>query len=178
MNTFQSSAQERSAKESYAQEIERKFLVTQLPNLSVAKHSTINQGYITHSDDSVEVRLRQKDSDFYLTIKQGAGLIRTEVETAIVLEQFSTLWPLTIGSRIEKERWTGNITNNLFYELDIFSGELESLQLVEVEFASIESAEKFIIPAWFGKEVTEDKRFKNKSLAMNKVNIHQLLSEF
>ncbi|PHR85563.1 MAG: adenylate cyclase [Colwellia sp.] len=174
MNTLQDSSAQKNA----PQEIERKFLVAQLPNLSDAKQSTIHQGYITHSDDSVEVRLRQKESDFYLTVKQGAGLIRTEVETTIVLEQFVTLWPLTIGSRIEKIRWTGNITNNLFYELDIFSGELESLQLVEVEFSSRESAEKFIIPAWFGKEVTEDKRFKNKSLAMNKVVIHELLSEF
>jgi adenylate cyclase len=159
-------------------EIERKFLVAQLPNLSDAKQSTINQGYITHSDDSVEVRLRQKESDFYLTVKQGLGLIRTEVETVITPEQFSTLWPLTTAARVEKVRWTGKITNSLLYELDIFSGVLESLQLVEVEFPSVESAEKFIVPAWFGKEVTEDKRFKNKSLAMNKVVIDELLSDF
>ncbi|OUR60505.1 hypothetical protein A9Q74_12855 [Colwellia sp. 39_35_sub15_T18] len=167
-----------TSQESTPQEIERKFLVAQLPNLSDAKQSVIKQGYLTHVDDSVEVRLRQKEHEFYLTVKQGAGLIRTEVETSIVQEQFTTLWPLTVGARIEKVRWTGNITNNLFYELDIFSGQLETLQLVEVEFSSIASAEKFIIPAWFGQEVTEDKRFKNKSLAMSNIVIHELLSEF
>ncbi|MFQ3264291.1 MAG: adenylate cyclase [Colwellia sp.] len=169
MNTYQYSA---------PKEIERKFLVAQLPNLSDAQQATINQGYITHSDDSVEVRLRQKNSDYYLTVKQGLGLIRTEVETVITHEQFSTLWPLTIAARVEKVRWTGKVTNSLFYELDVFSGRLQSLHLVEVEFPSVESAKKFIVPAWFGKEVTEDKRFKNKSLAMNEIVIDELLSDF
>jgi CYTH domain-containing protein len=169
MNTSQYSA---------PKEIERKFLVAQLPNLSDAKQSTINQGYITHADDSVEVRLRQKNSDFYLTVKQGLGLIRTEIETVITPEQFSILWPLTTAARIEKVRWTGKITHSLFYELDVFSGSLEPLELVEVEFPSVESAENFIVPAWFGKEVTEDKRFKNKSLAINEIVIDELLSDF
>ena len=36
--------------------------------------------------------------------------------------------------------------------------------IVEVEFKSLEDANKFIIPAWFGEEVTNNDKYKNKNL--------------
>ena len=35
---------------------------------------------------------------------------------------------------------------------------------VEVEFESLEEAESFTPPEWFGKDVSEDNRYKNSSL--------------
>ena len=46
-------------------------------------------------------------------------------------------------------------------------GDLKSLVLVEVEFFTTEQADNFKPTDWFGREVTVDKRYKNKSLAMN-----------
>jgi len=149
------------------QEIERKFLVNTLPNLMNAKRTVIRQGYLTQSGDSVEVRLRQKGGFFFLTVKSGEGLVRNERETEITQSQFDSLWPVTQGQRVEKERWIGVIERDLYFELDIFEGILAPLVLVEVEFHSEEAANSFEVPTWFGREVTMDHRFKNKYLAMN-----------
>ncbi len=54
-------------------EIERKFLVKAMPDLSNAQKTYIHQGYITHSNDSVEVRLRQRDEQYFLEIWFGHG---------------------------------------------------------------------------------------------------------
>jgi CYTH domain-containing protein len=147
-------------------EIERKFLVKTMPDLSHAQKVYIHQGYITHSNDSVEVRLRQKDEQYFITVKSGSGMVRNEHEISIDQQQFETLWPETEGKRIEKHRWTGRLNEQTF-ELDIFTGDLKSLVLVEVEFSSAKEADNFEPTDWFGREVTADKRYKNKSLAMN-----------
>lgn len=146
-------------------EIERKYLVETVPNLGAAQKTLIRQGYLTQSDDSIEVRLRQKDDSYFLTVKSGEGMVRTEREIKIDGAQFSVLWPCTMGRKIEKERWTGTLSGDQLFELDIFKGPLAPLMLVEVEFTSIEQADGFEPPAWFGREVTLDKRYKNKSLA-------------
>ncbi|WP_171234124.1 CYTH domain-containing protein [Ruegeria sp. HKCCA6837] len=148
-----------------SKEIERKFLVAAAPDLSNAQKAVVRQGYLTAPDDSTELRLRQKDDAFFLTLKGGGGLVRVEREAQITAKQFETFWPETEGRRVEKERYTGRLPDGLMFELDIFSGDLAPLRLVEVEFDSEEDAEAFVPPEWFGADVTEDKRFKNKTMA-------------
>ncbi|WP_146345616.1 CYTH domain-containing protein [Falsiphaeobacter marinintestinus] len=148
-------------------EIERKFLVRCLPDLGDARRAVIRQGYLTQPSDSVEIRLRQKDEACFLTLKSDGGTVRVERETEISQAQFDTLWPETEGRRVEKERWTGELPGDLKFELDLFSGALDSLRLVEVEFESESTATAFTAPDWFGADVTQDKRFKNKALALD-----------
>lgn len=147
-------------------EIERKFLVRRLPDLTGARKSVIRQGYLTGPDDSVEIRLRQLDDALFLTLKSGEGTVRTERETTITREQFETLWPQTEGRRVEKERWTGQLPGGLSFELDRFLNDLAPLMLVEVEFATPQGAAAFLPPDWFGEDVTQNKAFKNKALAV------------
>lgn len=149
------------------QEIERKFLVRDLPDLAGAKRTEIRQGYITYPSDAVEMRLRQKNATFVMTFKSGEGTVRTEREVDITKEQFDTFWPETEGRRVEKVRWSAALPGGLVYELDVFEGALEGLVLVEVEFETLEAAETFQPPAWFGAEVTDDKLYKNKNMAVN-----------
>lgn len=149
------------------QEIERRFLVLELPDLSTAKRTEVRQGYITHPTDAVEMRLRQNDEAFVLTFKSGEGTVRTEREAAITREQFETFWPETAGRRVEKIRWTAALPGGLLFELDVFEGDLSGLQLVEVEFDTLEAAKAFTPPAWFGADVTDDKRYKNKNMAVD-----------
>lgn len=148
-------------------EIERKFLVRTMPDLSAARPSALRQGYVTLPEDSAELRLRQSDDSFVLCVKSGEGLVRSEREIAITAAQFQTLWPATEGRRIEKTRWTGDLGAGLIYELDIFAGDLDGLVTIEVEFGSEEAACAFVPPDWFGRDVTRDKRFGNKSLAVS-----------
>lgn len=51
--------------------------------------------------------------------------------------------------------------------VDEFSGALAGLFLCEVEFSDEAQAGAFVPPQWFGADVTEDGRYKNKSLAEN-----------
>ncbi|MCA0873301.1 CYTH domain-containing protein [Seohaeicola saemankumensis] len=147
-------------------EIERKFLVRHLPDLTGARAFQIRQGYLTGPADSVEVRLRQKDDSYFLTLKSDGDVVRIERESEITADQFATFWPQTDGRRVEKTRWSGTLPSGMIFELDEFSGALAPLILVEVEFTSERDAADFTPPDWFGRDVTSDKRFKNKSLAL------------
>lgn len=147
-------------------EIERKFLVAEVPDLSGASASRIRQGYLTLPEDSVEIRLRDTDGACVMTLKSDGGVTRIEREMSVTQDQFDTLWPQTDGRRVEKTRWTGALADGLAFELDLFEGDLEGLRLVEVEFASENDAAAFTTPNWFGADVSDDKRYKNKTLAL------------
>jgi adenylate cyclase len=148
------------------QEIERKFLVKELPeNLSKYPSTEIIQGYLAITEDATEVRVRKKGDRYFLTVKSGFGLQRQEVEIDISKDQFEKLWSMTEGRRIEKVR--SEIDHSgMKIELDIYKGILNGLIVAEVEFLSIDQAKSFIPLDWFGREVTEDERFKNKNLAL------------
>ena len=81
------------------------------------------------------------------------------------------LWPQTEGRRVVKTRWVGQLGGGLTYELDIFEGDLAPLVMVEVEFQSEADAREFVAPEWFGRDVSTDKRFGNKSLALTGVSL-------
>lgn len=146
-------------------EIERKFLISAMPDLKQTEAVEVRQGYLTSESDSVEIRLRQMGTDYFMTLKSGAGLLRSEHEIPLDPSQFDALWPATGARRIEKTRHLGHLEDGTAFELDVFQGKLAPLTLVEVEFASIESATAFVPPVWFGADVTQDARFKNKALA-------------
>ena len=148
------------------QEIERKFLVADCPSLDGLQKEEVRQGYVSGTADEVEVRVRQKGEGLFLTVKSGGTIQRSEYETPITRAQFDTLWPATEGRRVEKTRYTGQLACGVVFELDVYSGRLAPLRVVEVEFASLESAEAFVPPAWFGDDVSTDKRYKNKRLAV------------
>ncbi len=148
-------------------EIERKFLVTTLPDdLDSRPHSEISQGYLAIGADGSEVRLRHKGARHYQTIKSAGGLSRAEYEIELTQDQFQLLWPATEGRRVEKTRYD-IILSRVKIEVDVYRGDLSGLCTAEVEFASVPESQIFDVPSWFGKEVTEDSRYKNKNLAVH-----------
>jgi len=148
------------------QEIERKWLVSELPDVPGLKGQEVIQGYIAVTSDGTEVRLRQKGDTYFLTTKSAGGLVREEIEVELTKSQYDALWQTTADRRIEKTRY--ELTDNgTKIEIDVYKGDLAGLIVAEVEFSSVRDSEKFSPPAWFGQEVTEDKRFKNKNLALH-----------
>ena len=87
-------------------EIERKFLIPQLPKglLDGTSATSIRQGYLL-VEAAHELRLRQRGAYFWLTEKKGQGLKRQEQEVPLDESAFKMLWPLTAGRRIEKTRY-------------------------------------------------------------------------
>jgi CYTH domain-containing protein len=142
-------------------------MVKHLPDaLGSYPHAAIRQGYLIASDNGIELRIRQKADHFFQTIKMGEGLLRTEIEITLSEDQFDDLWPHTAGRRVSKIRYKVPVGTHTG-ELDCFEGDLAGLEMVEVEFSSVEASRQFDPPEWFGREVTEDKRYKNKWLAKN-----------
>ena len=68
-------------------------------------------------------------------------------------------------NNIEKTRYLIPLEKNLTAELDVFHGKLDSLMLVEVEFDSIEAANAFVPPSWFGEDVTFSNKYHNCNLS-------------
>lgn len=146
-------------------EIERKFLVEELPvtELQNAIVDEIQQGYLIREADR-EVRIRRKGELFFLTEKKGAGLSRDEHDILINEHIFNALWPMTKGMQLEKARSTFML-DGYQLELDVYHGTLQPLMVLETEFASEEEAFAWSPPAFAGVEVTGDKRYKNAQLA-------------
>lgn len=150
-----------------ASEIERKFAVADLPSASLLGDGVrLRQGYVAE-EGAVEVRVRIEPDRSTLTIKAGTGLTRSEVEVAVSSEQADTLWSLTAGRRLDKTRYRVSLDDavGLVAEVDVYAGALAGLAVVEVEFDSIEVAESFSTPPWFGRELTGETGWSNAALA-------------
>ena len=146
-------------------EIERKFLVRQLPDdLTAFPSSEISQGYLVSLDDGLQVRLRSKDEKYTLTYKRGLGNVREEREVTLTPEQFATLWPATEGKRLSKMRYEIPFGARVV-EIDVYRGKHDGLVVAEVEFDDEESALNFQPPDWLGDDVTGDPRYSNQLLA-------------
>ncbi len=143
-------------------EIERKFLIRELPgNLSDYPFHQIEQGYLC--TDPV-LRIRREDDDFYLTYKSGKRMDHEEANLPLTAEAYAHLTPKCDGIFIIKKRYCipcGKYT----IELDVFEQDTAPLILAEVEFPTVEEAEAFTPPDWFGEDVTDQDRYHNNYLS-------------
>ena len=148
-------------------EVERKFVVSrpEINSGSVLK-THIRQGYLAVDADGREVRIREQDNRWNLTFKMGLGLRRTEIEISLTKTQFDAFWAQTEGRRLEKERYHINDPQGRMIELDVYEGGLEGLTIAEIEFPTKAASERYVVPSWFGREVTDDERYKNRNLAI------------
>lgn len=146
-------------------EIERKYLIRRLPeNLSQYQCKKIAQGYICTNP---VVRIRKSDDEYYLTYKGKGLMAREEYNLPLTQEGYEHMLPKIDGRLIEKSRYLIPLEGKLIAELDIFEGDLAPLIIVEVEFDSLDEANSFIPPEWFGEDVTESRKYHNSNLALS-----------
>jgi len=144
-------------------EIERKFLTKQIPfDITAYPYKQISQAYISFSPT---IRIRQSDEKYILTVKGKGHLAREEFELLLTKEDYDRLLLKTEGTPVIKKRYLVPVEKYMA-EVDIYEGELEGLMTTEVEFPSLEEAENFVAPDWFGKDVSEEKAYKNTSLSL------------
>lgn len=143
-------------------EIEKKFTVKKLPdNLAAYPFHIIEQAYL--NTDPV-IRIRRQDGDYYLTYKGKGLLAREEYNLPLNEESYVHLLPKADGNVISKKRYLipyGKYT----IELDVFAAPFAPLIIAEVEFASIEEAERFTAPDWFDEDVTYERKYHNSNLS-------------
>ena len=146
-------------------EIERKFLVRQMPEaLASFPHADIWQGYLVTAPGGVQVRMRKAGDRHSLTYKRGRGNAREEREIELTPEQFAVLWPATEGRRLTKVRYDVPLGDRVV-EIDVYTGKHEGIVVAEVEFDDEQAARDFRVPDWLGKDVTHDRRYSNQLLA-------------
>ena len=125
-------------------EIERKFLIKSLPDdLNHYPCDTLTQAYV--STEPV-IRVRQKNTDYILTLKSSGLLAREEVEMPLSEESFTHLLTKKDGISIEKKRYKIPDTPYLI-ELDVFEGDYSGFCMAEVEFPDIEHANAYKAPS-------------------------------
>ncbi len=147
-------------------EIERKFLIPQLPeDLESYPHTRIWQGYLCARPT---LRIRKEISgeteEYTLTYKGKGMMAREETNLPLSRHGFLHLVGKIDGVPIEKTRYRIPLDAYVI-ELDIFEGHHEGIWMAEVEFPTLEEAEAFTAPDWFGPEVTNDHRYHNVWLA-------------
>ncbi len=153
-------------------EIERKYAIRQMPEeLTAYQSKKIEQGYLCN--DPV-IRIRKSNDDFILTYKSKRGInpytkegaiVNQEIELPLTEKAYLTLKEKIEGNMIYKTRYLIPLEGGLKAELDIFEGQLSGLVFAEVEFPDPETADAFVPPAWFGEELSQDKRFSNYRLS-------------
>lgn len=143
-------------------EIERKFLIPELPeNWEQYPSRCIEQAYISRRP---VIRIRRKDDAFILTVKGKGKMAREEFELPLKEEDYLRLMTKAEGNVIRKKRVLIPLPPYTI-EMDIFEEPFDDMVLAEVEFPSMEEALSFTPPAWFGEDVTEDKRFHNSHMS-------------
>jgi CHAD domain-containing protein/CYTH domain-containing protein len=148
-------------------EIERKYLLTQLPPEMPRGTSTVlHQGYLPgeHIVERLRRATRGRRTSYARTIKFGAGLVRTEIEEPTTRAVFDALWPLTEGKRVEKRRHAV-VDGALTWEVDVFTD--RELVLAEVELT--DERQEVSFPDWLApyveRDVTEESTYVNYVLA-------------
>jgi CYTH domain-containing protein len=145
-------------------EREKKFLVKRLPeNYESYKKANIEQFYLSYYP---EIRFRKANEKHYLTIKSNGTLIRREWEIRIFKFIYDKLRTKDEDSIIKKTRYYIPYLNKYKLELDIYVS--ENLITVEIEFKNKKDMNEFIIPDWFGEEVTNNLEYKNKIKSLSK----------
>lgn len=153
-------------------EIERKWLVKRedIPYKLEKKADKfeITQTYLNYSP---EIRVRNvSDKRYVMAIKTGLtdeqGLTRDERQYDLTKEEYEHLLTKQEGNTIYKTRYQIKV-DNYTYSFDFFHDQLDGLTYMEIEFPTEEEANNFQAPEWLGKDVTNDKNYKNQSLAKN-----------
>ena len=156
-------------------EIERKFLLGEKIDLQDYDWVEINQSYIGVNPVS---RVRKMGNKYFYNQKGTGTLVREENEKEITEDTYNKIIKYRIGRIINKLRYRIPLENELVAELDYYLDDLSPLVTVEVEFKSLEDANSFVAPSWFGKEITEDVRYKNDNLAVaTKDELSELLKD-
>jgi adenylate cyclase len=125
----------------------------------------ITQAYL---EDELRTRIRDEFSSstghtYTQTRKTGEGVSRPEDEHKISKKAFDAMLK-NAKCQLVKIRYFMQC-DGFIAQVNFFEGDLAGYVQIEVEFETEEEAKAFVPPAWFGLEVTLDKRHDNYWLA-------------
>ncbi|MCR5509185.1 MAG: adenylate cyclase [Lachnospiraceae bacterium] len=166
-------------------EIEKKFLVRSMPDdIEGYPCRLIEQGYLNVDP---AIRVRREDGVCYMTYKgakskEPGSIGREEYNLPLDEVSYENLLRKADGNIISKVRYLIPLNEDAYddpylkehpglsdiikqggikIELDVFKGPFEGRVIAEVEFPDEGAAAAYRPAAWFGREVTGDRRYSN-----------------
>ena len=150
-------------------EIERQFLLKQLPDLQPVEHASVYQGYISINP---EIRIRSYEvlvgenkgkKNYKLTIKSDGDLSRKEIETFLDEEFFNKAAEFIGLPLIHKSYYIFEHDGHMLECSVVDTGRPTTFTYGEVEFATEEDAKAFTWPFEGAIEVTYNPEWKMKN---------------
>lgn len=136
-------------------ERERVFLVKELPK-DINKYipMPISVGDFFDSNSSDALKIRQKGNNYHL-IKKETNTTHERVEHTIDIKEgeFNVLVKCT--TQFHRKNRYFYPYGNYMCEIDYYLDKLDGYARVEVEFNNDEDMFSFVVPEWFGSEITK-----------------------
>ncbi|MGQ0699676.1 MAG: CYTH domain-containing protein [Panacagrimonas sp.] len=147
-------------------EIERKFLLADDRwRRELTRRCVMRQGYLGGIEGRASMRVRVQQDAAYLNIKAAViGAARAEYEYGIPLAEAQEILDGLCVGVIDKTRHYVE-RDGFIWEIDEFAGDNAGLVVAEIEL--VDASQGFPRPAWLGREVTDERRYYNHSLALN-----------
>jgi adenylate cyclase len=154
-------------------EIERKWIVKELPNVS-GQTPLQYERYFLFNADGIEVRIQRKGDKYEFERKvEASELTRTGQKFEISEAEYSLFQELSIGEIIRESYIVNNVS------VKVYKGKHKGLIRAEIEFESEEEATTFEPLDWFGEEITNTDLGKDKKLMnLDERMFQSLLDEY
>lgn len=147
-------------------EIERKFLPTEIPFDLNQLSSTECERYYLYADERTEMRIQKKGELYELEHKvqsQESPLRRENSKIILTQSEWDILKAKAEGGAITYSKFQLPIEGA---SIKRYSGKLEGLMLLEVEFKTLEEAHAFQPEAWMGRELSGQKLSRDSGLIL------------
>lgn len=136
-------------------EIERKFLVKEMPDISGVNPVPYERYYL-RVEDGLEERIQRKGGVYEREIKRvvkGMGNVvqRTSEKTPITQEEFETLKQGKEGISRDSYR----VSSKPDISLKVYHGKFEGLVRAEIEFENETEAKQYEPVDWMGNEISQ-----------------------
>ncbi|HOF42419.1 MAG TPA: hypothetical protein PLF30_03425 [Candidatus Moranbacteria bacterium] len=165
-------------------EIARRFLIDMKSESEDDSHkqivrelleeTSVYEGYII---DERKIKILRREisrgmgTAFYEGHKEGIGLKTTIVRKEISQKEFAalrqkikcSLWKMKYRIRCgESKKPMIELCRFYYYDL---RGNNNNFWIAKVKFETFRESEKFVVPDWFGREITDDERYDGYNLA-------------
>ena len=146
-------------------EIERKFLLANDAwRREVTRTRVMRQGYLGTPGGRASIRVRLDENEARLNIKAAVvGSSRAEYDYDMPPAEAQEILDTLCVGRVDKTRHYVE-RDGVTWEIDEFHGDNDGLIVAEIELDEIQ--QQFVHPQWLGREVTDEQRYYNHSLAM------------
>ena len=133
------------------QEIERKFLITHMPNLDGIVPTCYERSFL-FLDQNSEIRIQKKWTSYQLERKVTDNSLQSTKHTIRITQ--SEYESLKKNCKKTIVRTSYLLSKNPHISIKTYNADFSWLSRVEIEFDTQKEASDFSALAWFGKEIT------------------------